>query len=48
MKMTLLNGLKKTTPFSQMAVTHTCGTPLAGQGRKTLAPPVGSGPTTQQ
>ena len=48
MKMTLLNGLRKTMPFSPTALIHMYGMPLSDQGQKILAPPVGLGPTTQQ
>jgi hypothetical protein len=48
MRMTLLSGLKMMMPSSQMAVIRMYGTPLSGQGQRTLALPVGLGPTTQQ
>lgn len=47
MKMTLLNDLRKTMLFSQIAVIPTYGMPLNDQGQKVLALPVGLGPTTQ-
>lgn len=48
MKMTLLNGLRKTMLFSPIALIHMYGMPLYNQGQKTLDLPVGLGPTTQQ
>lgn len=48
MKMTLLNGLRKTMLFSPTALIHTYGMPLSDQGQKILALPVGLGPTTRQ
>lgn len=48
MKMTLLNGLRKTMLFSPTALIHMYGMPLSDQGQKILALPVGLGPTTRQ
>ena len=48
MKMTLLNGLRKTMLFSPIALIPMYGTPLHDPGQKTLDLPVGFGPTTQQ
>ena len=48
MKMTLLNGLRKTMLFSPIELTPMYGTPLRDPGQKTLDLPVGLGPTTQQ